>query len=261
MKLKGRVEEILHALGLELTPVADRAPLLRLGGHVFDPAAGALARAQGEQAGGAGSGTARTSSRPPTSAASPISPTARSGPCATGSSCSTRGCWAASAPRRRRRADRSGVTMPDTHDARRTARRLPALSRDPDALDGQRQLRPRQQRHLLLVLRHGGERAPDPRRRARHRERPGRRLRRRDELPVHEAADLSRDDRRRTARRASSERRRSTYEIGIFRQGDDEPAATGRFVHVWVDRATQRPVPIPPRIRARSSRWSSRRRR
>ncbi len=41
-----------------------------------------------------------------------------------------------------------------------------------------------------------------------------------------------------------------TYEIGIFRQDDDEPAATGRFVHVWVDRATQRPAPIPPRIRA-----------
>jgi acyl-CoA thioester hydrolase len=41
-----------------------------------------------------------------------------------------------------------------------------------------------------------------------------------------------------------------TYEIGIFRQGDDEPAATGHFVHVWVDRVTQRPAPIPPRIRA-----------
>lgn len=40
------------------------------------------------------------------------------------------------------------------------------------------------------------------------------------------------------------------YEIGIFRQGDDEPAASGRFVHVWVDRATQRPTAIPPRIRA-----------
>lgn len=40
------------------------------------------------------------------------------------------------------------------------------------------------------------------------------------------------------------------YEIGIFRRDDDEPAATGHFVHVWVDRATQRPVPIPPRIRA-----------
>ncbi len=40
------------------------------------------------------------------------------------------------------------------------------------------------------------------------------------------------------------------YEIGIFRQGDDEPAAVGHFVHVWLDRATQRPMPIPPRIRA-----------
>ena len=41
-----------------------------------------------------------------------------------------------------------------------------------------------------------------------------------------------------------------TYEIGIFRQGDDDAAATGRFVHVWVNRQTQRPAPIPPRIRA-----------
>jgi acyl-CoA thioester hydrolase len=41
-----------------------------------------------------------------------------------------------------------------------------------------------------------------------------------------------------------------TYEIGLFRQGDAAPAATGRFVHVWVDRATQRPTPIPPPIRA-----------
>lgn len=40
------------------------------------------------------------------------------------------------------------------------------------------------------------------------------------------------------------------YEIGIFRLGDDEPAATGRFVHVWVDRATDRPAPIPAKIRA-----------
>jgi acyl-CoA thioester hydrolase len=40
------------------------------------------------------------------------------------------------------------------------------------------------------------------------------------------------------------------YQIGIFREGDDEPAASGRFVHVWVDRATQRPTAIPPRIRA-----------
>lgn len=41
-----------------------------------------------------------------------------------------------------------------------------------------------------------------------------------------------------------------TYEIGLFREGDDEPAATGHFVHVYVDRPTQRPVPIPDGFRA-----------
>jgi acyl-CoA thioester hydrolase len=41
-----------------------------------------------------------------------------------------------------------------------------------------------------------------------------------------------------------------TYEIGLFRQGDDDPAATGRFVHVWVDRTSRRPIAVPPAIRA-----------
>jgi len=40
-----------------------------------------------------------------------------------------------------------------------------------------------------------------------------------------------------------------TYEIGLFRQGDDDPAATGHFVHVWVDRATGRPTPVPSVVR------------
>jgi acyl-CoA thioester hydrolase len=40
------------------------------------------------------------------------------------------------------------------------------------------------------------------------------------------------------------------YEIGLFRGGDDDAAATGRFVHVWVDRATRRPIAVPARIRA-----------
>lgn len=40
------------------------------------------------------------------------------------------------------------------------------------------------------------------------------------------------------------------YEIGLFRQGEDEPAATGHFVHVFVDRATRKPTPFPPGIRA-----------
>jgi acyl-CoA thioester hydrolase len=41
-----------------------------------------------------------------------------------------------------------------------------------------------------------------------------------------------------------------TYDVAIFRHDDDEPAATGHFVHVWVDRATQRPVLVPQKIRA-----------
>ncbi len=41
-----------------------------------------------------------------------------------------------------------------------------------------------------------------------------------------------------------------TYAIGLFAAGAREPAASGHFVHVWVDRATQRPTPIPTRIRA-----------
>ena len=40
------------------------------------------------------------------------------------------------------------------------------------------------------------------------------------------------------------------YEIALFRSGDDVPAATGHFVHVWVDRATQCPVAVPASVRA-----------
>jgi len=41
-----------------------------------------------------------------------------------------------------------------------------------------------------------------------------------------------------------------TYEIALFRGDDEMPAATGHFVHVWVERATQRPIPVPEHIRA-----------
>src|SRR5262249_29173132 len=39
------------------------------------------------------------------------------------------------------------------------------------------------------------------------------------------------------------------YEIGLFRRGDEPPAATGHFVHVCVDRVSRRPAPIPAKIR------------
>jgi acyl-CoA thioester hydrolase len=40
------------------------------------------------------------------------------------------------------------------------------------------------------------------------------------------------------------------YEVGIFKAGAAEAAAQGHFVHVYVDRATRRPVEIPAATRA-----------
>lgn len=39
------------------------------------------------------------------------------------------------------------------------------------------------------------------------------------------------------------------YEIGLFNEGEGSPAAVGTFVHVFVDRASRRPTPMPPQIR------------
>ncbi len=41
-----------------------------------------------------------------------------------------------------------------------------------------------------------------------------------------------------------------TYEIGIFRQSREDPAATGHFVHVYVRHGEMTPVPIPDKARA-----------
>jgi acyl-CoA thioester hydrolase len=35
------------------------------------------------------------------------------------------------------------------------------------------------------------------------------------------------------------------YEVGLFAQGSQSAAACGHFVHVYVDRETRRPVPLP----------------
>jgi len=39
------------------------------------------------------------------------------------------------------------------------------------------------------------------------------------------------------------------YRIGLFAEGQPETAAAGHFVHVYVDRASRRPVPLPPELR------------
>lgn len=40
------------------------------------------------------------------------------------------------------------------------------------------------------------------------------------------------------------------YEIGLFAQGGATTAARGHLVHVYVDRDTRRPVPLPATLRA-----------
>ena len=40
------------------------------------------------------------------------------------------------------------------------------------------------------------------------------------------------------------------YEVGIFRGDDREASAQGHFVHVYVDRITRKPTPIPDKARA-----------
>ena len=41
-----------------------------------------------------------------------------------------------------------------------------------------------------------------------------------------------------------------TYALGVFEVGGACSAADGRFVHVYVDRASRRPVPLPEAMRA-----------
>ena len=40
------------------------------------------------------------------------------------------------------------------------------------------------------------------------------------------------------------------YQVGLFKEGADEPAAQGHFVHVYVNRVTRRPVSLPADLRA-----------
>ena len=40
------------------------------------------------------------------------------------------------------------------------------------------------------------------------------------------------------------------YGIGLFRNDDDDAAAQGHFVHVYVERKTNKPVPLPEKLKA-----------
>tara|TARA_B100001142_G_scaffold305365_1_gene334270 strand:- start:490 stop:930 length:441 start_codon:yes stop_codon:yes gene_type:complete len=39
------------------------------------------------------------------------------------------------------------------------------------------------------------------------------------------------------------------YEVGVFREGENEASASGYFIHVFVDRRTNKPVSIPDSYR------------
>ncbi len=39
------------------------------------------------------------------------------------------------------------------------------------------------------------------------------------------------------------------YEVGLFAQGAAQTAARGHFIHVYVDRETRRPAPLPEKLR------------
>ena len=39
------------------------------------------------------------------------------------------------------------------------------------------------------------------------------------------------------------------YEVGLFAQGSDKAAAQGHLIHVYVDRQTRRPVPLPIKLK------------
>jgi len=45
------------------------------------------------------------------------------------------------------------------------------------------------------------------------------------------------------------------YEIGLYAGDATESAAAGHFVHVYVDRATRRPVPLPEPLKAVLQTW------
>ena len=40
------------------------------------------------------------------------------------------------------------------------------------------------------------------------------------------------------------------YELAIFQRGEPDAAAEGHFVHVYVDRDSRKPVPVPAAVRA-----------
>jgi acyl-CoA thioester hydrolase len=70
-------------------------------------------------------------------------------------------------------------------------------------------------------------------------------------------APLAYPDRLRAGLRVDKLGNRSvTYGIGIFKEGEEQAAAHGYFVHVFVDRQSRKAVPMPERMREALARIS-----
>ena len=66
-----------------------------------------------------------------------------------------------------------------------------------------------------------------------------------EQLPVLRLARLSRRGRGRRPRSSSSAAPPSAIVLAVFRAGAPTAAAQGRYTHVYVERASGRPTPIP----------------
>ncbi|HEX8706441.1 MAG TPA: thioesterase family protein [Myxococcaceae bacterium] len=78
------------------------------------------------------------------------------------------------------------------------------------------------------------------------------------ESKCHYRAPLAYPDRLRAGLRVDKLGNRSvTYGIAIFKEGDEQPAAHGHFVHVFVDRQSRKAVAMPERLREALARIST----
>ena len=150
-----------------------------------------------------------------------------------------------SGSRRCRRIVRSSPRFGGGH-----AKRLPALPTRADAMVRQRHLWSRQQRRLLRAVRHRHQHLADRTGRPRHPPRA-----RSSECARSRTASIARAFRfpRRSKQAsvlASSSARACATRSGSSRRAQLEAAATGWFVHVFVDRTSRRPTPFPAQIRA-----------
>ena len=122
---------------------------------------------------------------------------------------------------------------------------LSALGHHHHPVDGQRHVRTRQQRPVLLVLRHRGDRAGSFATAAwtRGTVRSSGSVSSRSARTPHRSASRARSlpDCASVTSDASSVR----YEVVLYAAGAGEPAASGHFVHVYVDRESRRPTAIP----------------